>query len=179
MFIKAIVKFIMALNSNTRAGFVAAGVACGFLLALVPAGNLLWVALAILIAFTKANSAMFIVVALVLKPFMGLLSGPLDALGYAVLTLPPLQGLFTAMADAPIVPYTRFNNTIVMGGFVAGVALWLPVFAGARVLVGLYRKKLAPKIAESKFAKAFMKMPLVQALTAAFDKAARIKGALE
>ncbi len=39
MFIKWIAALIIAINANTRAGEIAAGAACGFLLALLPAGN--------------------------------------------------------------------------------------------------------------------------------------------
>ena len=45
MFIKKIARLIVALNSNVSRGQIAAGMATGLLLALVPSGNLLWIAL--------------------------------------------------------------------------------------------------------------------------------------
>jgi uncharacterized protein (TIGR03546 family) len=165
--IKPIVRAIVALNSNVKREQLAAGFACGLLFALLPAGNLLWLALFVATFFFKLNYAMQVLVALILSPLRLLLGGALDQLGWAILGAPGLQGFFTALYNAPIAPLTRFNNTIVMGGLVAGLALWLPVFFAMRAFVSLYRAKLAPKFLESKFYKAFQKLPLIGPLTKA------------
>jgi uncharacterized protein (TIGR03546 family) len=159
--IKPIVRAIVALNSNVKREQLAAGFACGLLFALLPAGNLLWFLLFFATFFFKVNYAMQLLVALLLSPLRLLVGSALDELGWAILNAPFLRGAFTALYNAPIAPLTRFNNTIVMGGLVAGLALWLPAFLGMRSFVSVYRAKLAPKFHESKFYKAFQKLPLV------------------
>ncbi|MBN1519131.1 MAG: TIGR03546 family protein [Spirochaetales bacterium] len=167
MFIKMIARLFATLNSNASRGQVAAGMASGLLLALVPAGNLLWIVLFLLIFFTKVHYGMTLLVSAVFKLVLPLLGGPLDALGWAVLTAPALKPLFTSLNALPVAPLTRFNNTLVMGGLVAGLALWLPAYFGFRILVGLYRERWAERIASSKLGKAIKKLPLVGSIAKA------------
>jgi len=84
----------------------------------------------------------------------------LDVLGYLVLSAPALAAAFTALQNAPVVPWTRFNDTVVMGGFVAAVVLWVPVFLAFIALVKVYRAKLRERIANSRIARAIAKVPL-------------------
>lgn len=176
--IKAIAKALVALNSNVRREQIAAGFASGVLLALVPAGNLLWIVLFLLLFLVKANYGVQILAMGTLKLLVPLLSPVLDALGWAVLNAPPLVSVFTTLYNLPVVPLTRFNNTIVAGGFVAGVVLWTPLFFALRALVPVYRTRLAPRIAGSAAYKAFLKLPPVKALAGALAKAANVSGAL-
>jgi uncharacterized protein (TIGR03546 family) len=165
--IKPIVRALVALNSNVKREQLAAGFACGLLFALLPAGNLLWLVLFVATFFFKINYAMQILAALLLSPLRFLFGPALDALGWAILNAPSLRAPFTALYNAPIAPLTRFNNTIVMGGLAAGLALWIPAFFAMRAFVSLYRAKLAPRIAESKLYKAFQKLPFVSSIAKA------------
>ncbi len=161
MLLKWIAKLVVAINSNSRPGEIGAGIACGIMLALIPVTNLLWVALFVLTLFWKINLAAELVIVLLFKLFVALFDPLLHSLGYAVLTAPALFGLLTALSNAPLTPLTRFNNTIVMGGFLAGIVLWVPCFLLFRRLVIVYRERLRDRIANSKAYKAFVKLPLV------------------
>jgi uncharacterized protein (TIGR03546 family) len=176
--LKAIAKALIALNSNVRREQIAAGFACGVLLALVPAGNLLWFVLFALIIFFKINFGMLFAALGIFKLLQAPLSPGLDALGWYILNLQALRPAFTALYNVPIAPLTRFNNTIVAGGFVAGVILWLPLYFAARSSVTVYRTRLAPKIAESKAYKTFVKLPLVRTIVKALSAANEAAGAL-
>jgi uncharacterized protein (TIGR03546 family) len=165
--VKGIVRLVVALNSKRGVGEIAGGAAFGLLLALVPAGNLLWAVLLLLTWFLKVNFAVEMLVAAALKLVLPLVDPLLDSLGYAVLTLRPLEGPFTALYNAPIAPLTRFNNTIVMGGLLAGIALWAPAYLLSRRLVGLYREKAKPRIEASAAYKWFRKLPLIESLARA------------
>ena len=162
--LKGIVKLVMALNSNKGTGEIAAGAAFGLLLALVPAGNLLWGALLLITWFLKVNFAVEMLVIAVLKLVLPLVDPLLDSLGHAVLTLPPLRGLFAALYNVPLVPFTRFNNSIVMGGLLAGIVLWVPACRGFESLVRVYREKAKPRIERSRLYKWFRKLPLIESL---------------
>jgi uncharacterized protein (TIGR03546 family) len=162
--IKGIARLIVALNANTRPGEIAAGAAFGLLLALVPGGNLLWSVLFILTFFLKINMAMELLLLGLLRLAAPLADSGLDALGYAVLSLAGLRGLFIWVQGLPFAPWTRFNDTVVMGGLLSGILLWVPVFLAVRLLVNLYRRKLREKIAASKLGKAIGRIPLLSAI---------------
>ena len=164
MFLKWIAKLIMAINANGRPGEIGAGIACGFALGLLPLNNLLWVALFVFTLFWKLNLGAEIASIILVKLIAPLFDPLIHGLGYALLTAPSLYGLFTALANAPLLPLTRFNNTIVMGSLAAGIVLWAPFFLLFSRLVVVYRKSVRDRIVNSKVYKAFVKLPLVSTL---------------
>jgi uncharacterized protein (TIGR03546 family) len=159
--LRGIVKLAVALNSNRGEGEVAAGVAFGLLLALIPAGNLLWLVLLLATLLLKVNLAVELLFLAVFKLAVPLVDPLLDRLGLAVLTAPALRPPYVALYNMPVVPFTRFNNSLVAGGFLAGIAAWLPVYLLFRALVRLYRSRIKDKIENSKLYKGFTKLPLV------------------
>jgi uncharacterized protein (TIGR03546 family) len=161
MLIRAIAKVLVAINSNQRAGEIASAVALGFLLALIPAGNLLWWFILILTLFLKINLAAELLSLALFKLIAPLFDGTLHEVGYSVLTTTFLQGLFTSFYNIPIIPFTRFNNSVVMGGLIVGLVLLVPLYLLFKWLVRLYRQRIRDRIANSKIVKAFQRLPIV------------------
>ena len=173
MLIRWILKLIRILNSRRGAGEVAGGIAFGLLLALIPAGglNLLWLGIFLITFFLKVNFAAELLFLGLFKLIAPLSDPLLDWGGYQLLTLAGLQNLYTWLYNRPVVPFTRFYNTLVMGGLALGVLLWTPAFFLFRSLVVLYREKLKAKLEGSRLVKALNKLPLVSALIRAVGKA--------
>jgi uncharacterized protein (TIGR03546 family) len=161
--IQQIAKCIVALNGNVKREQIAAGFAWGLLLALVPAG-VFWAALFLISFFLRHNHGSKLLVMVVCKLLMPLAAAPLDALGWAVLHLDGLQPLFTELYNMPFVPFTRFNNTLVAGGLVGGLVLWVPVFFSALGFVTLYRATLAPALRNLRLVKFIANIPFVSSL---------------
>ena len=158
--IKMIAKLIVALNSNTKKSQIAAGLAWGLLLGLVPAGNFFWIVLLLVSFFFNHHHGLkigFMALLLLLKP---LFAPAIDVLGWSILHIEALQPVFTDMYNMPFVPFTRFNNTLVAGGLVAGIVLFAPVYFVFLPVIHVYRNTLAPKIRNLKFVKAITKFPL-------------------
>lgn len=162
--IKALARLIVSLNANSRPAEIAAGAAFGVILALVPGGNLLWYAFFVLAFLVKINLAATFLVLGLGRLVVSLADPALDALGWLVLTLPALEPAFTAIARSPVAGWTRFNDTVVMGGLVAGIVLWAPVHLLFLFLVKLYRRRIRKRIASSRLAKAIAKVPFVATL---------------
>ena len=57
--------------------------------------------------------------------------------------------------------FTKFNNTVVMGSFLCGRVLYIPLYAFARLLVFVWRKYAADFIRNSKIFKVINKLPLI------------------
>jgi uncharacterized protein (TIGR03546 family) len=170
MFVKWIATLIVAVNANNRVGEIAAGVSCALLLALIPSGNLLWFALFFFTLLLKINLAGELLFLALFKLLAPLADGLLHRLGALVLTWPLLERGFTTAYNLPILPLSRFNNTVVMGGVVAGLLLWIPVFLLFRLLVILYRRSLRDKIAGSRLIKALGRVPLLATIANAVRK---------
>jgi len=161
---KGIAKLILALNGNVSKTQIAAGFAWGILLGLVPAGNAFWIVLFLFSFFFTHHHGAKIASLAVLKILCPLLAYKIDALGWYILHIDSLTGFFTRLYNMPFVPFTKFNNTLVMGGLAAGIILWLPVFFLFLAIIPFYRNKIGPKIRNSKIVKAIVKFPLLSAI---------------
>ena len=162
--IKQVAKLIIALNGNVKKSQIAAGIAWGLLLGLVPAGNFFWIVLFLVSFFFAHHHGSKIVGMLVIKLLSPLIAPAIDILGWQILHIDALQPLFTSMYNMPFVPFTKFNNTLVMGGLVGGAVLWLPFFFLFMALIPLYRNHVAAKIRNSKIVNRILKFPLLKML---------------
>ncbi len=174
MIIRLVAKLIALLNSNKRAAEVGAAVAFGFWIACVPATNLLFALLVLVVVLVKVNLGMAIVSSLGFSIFISALDPLAMRLGEAILRSPALTDLFTRFAAMPIVPWTRFNDTLVMGTLVGGAILFVPITLLAAMLVRLYRKHIHARIANSKLVKAFMATPFAQKVASALQGVRRV-----
>lgn len=168
--ISFIAKLFVALNSNSRPSELASGIAFGFWLALIPGGNLLWTALFIIAFLLKHNLAALLLSTGLFKIIIPLVDPLLDSFGAWILQIPALQDFFTSLYNIPLLPYSNFNNTIVMGGFTAGILCWIPIYFIFLSLVKVYRKKIAPKFADNKIVKALKKVPIISKISKAARK---------
>jgi uncharacterized protein (TIGR03546 family) len=167
--LKPIAKLILALNGNVKASQIAMGFSWGVFLGLVPMCAF-WIALFLISFFFRHNHGAKIFCMAIIKLISPLVVYPLDALGFFILTHSALQELFTTLYNMPFVPFTKFNNTLVMGGLVSGLVLWIPVFVLFMVLIPLYRNTVAPKIRDSKIVKKIAKFPLFSLIDKAISK---------
>jgi len=146
-YLKFIRDFVNILRAGQTPAQVAGGFALGTILGLSPMltlqGALVWlILLAIDVNFSAAG------VAMTFFAFFAWLLDPLfHWLGYQILVnAGPLKGLWTFLYNAPIAPLTRFNNTVVMGSFVAALLLFYPVYAGMKHFVVAYRTHIHSRL---------------------------------
>lgn len=160
--LKQIFSFLKLLNSDTGSNQIAAGVACGFILGMTPAFSLQTVFVIICLFFFRIQigaatlSAFFFM-------FPAYLLDPLfHSIGQKVLEIESLKETYTTLYNLPIVPWTRFYNTIVMGSGVVAILCFPIVFIVAKILIVKYREKVLEKIKQSKFWKAVKATSLYQ-----------------
>jgi len=150
--LKLLQSLIKTLHSEGTPGQVAAGVALGAALGLTPlvnAHNLLIAALILVLNVSIGGAllgwALFLPLGFLLDPLF-------DRLGrQLLLDTPALTPIWTSWFNSPVLPYTNFNNTIVLGSLVAWLALWLPIFFAARYGVARYRATLGERVRQSRF----------------------------
>ena len=150
--LKLVQSLIKTLHSEGTPGQVAAGIALGSVLGLTPLVNVhnLLIAALILVLNVSVGGAMlgwalFLPAGFLLDPLF-------DRIGrQLLLETPALEPLWTAWFNTPVLPYTNFNNTIVLGSVVTWLALALPIFFAARYGVARYRATLGERVRRSRF----------------------------
>ena len=151
LFLKLIQQLVKALNSDGTPGQVAAGIALGAVFGLTPLLNLHNLVLfGCALIFNVSMPGVFLGWTVAVP--VGFALDPLfDAVGSALLGAPALRGLWTALYNMPVVPFTNFNNSVVLGSFVVWVVLFLPLFFAARWGVTKYRATLLERLKKAKF----------------------------
>jgi uncharacterized protein (TIGR03546 family) len=169
-FIKPIAKLVALLNSNSKPQAVAAAVAFAFLLSLIPAGNALWVILFIITLICKLNWGFELV-------FIALFKGPvifldrfIEPVGWKLMNSAGVSSFLYRIEEIPGLIFLGLNNSLVIGGLIFGIILWVPVFLFSKLLVTLFREKISPAVARSKFVLAIKKAPVISKFLNAFQQ---------
>jgi len=154
LLLKQIFAFLKLLNSETGDIQIATGIAAGFILGMTPALSLQSLIVFVLLFFFRIQIGAAFLSAFFFA-FMAYLLDPIfDAAGRMILEMSALQGLFTTLYNMPIVPFTRFNNSVVMGSGVVAFLLSPLIYILALILVRKYRITVVARVKQTKLWKA-------------------------
>ncbi len=149
-----VVEFLARLISVLRAaatpGQIGAGFVLGMAMGFTPSTVISVLIVLVLIVFNvNITAALF---ASALCRVAAYLFDPLfHSLGYFLLAgISGLRPLWTLMYNTAFVPFTGFNNSVVMGGGAISLLLALPAYLGVRHGVIVYRERYDERVRNSK-----------------------------
>src|SRR5690606_4300063 len=154
LILKQLFAFIKLLNSDTGNISLAAGMTCGFILGMTPSLSLHSLLIFLILFFFRIQIGAALVTAFFFKFVAFLLDPIFHFVGSKVLEMESLSGFFTTLYNMPIIPYTRFNNSIVMGSAVVTFTLSPFVFIASQALIIKYRETVLARFKGTKFWKA-------------------------
>ncbi|MBX7231494.1 MAG: TIGR03546 family protein [Bdellovibrionales bacterium] len=154
LILKQIFALIKLLNSETGSNQIATGVACGFILGMTPSFSLQTLLVFLCLFIFRIQMGAAFLCAFFFKFVAYLLDPTFDQIGSIVLESEALKPLFTTLYNWPIIPLTRFNNTIVMGSAVITTLLSPLIFMLSRILIFKYRSLIVARLQSTKFWKA-------------------------
>jgi uncharacterized protein (TIGR03546 family) len=126
--LKPLRQFAGALLGNDSPRQLAAGVTLGMMLGLVPKGNLIAVALGVLLFGLKVNRSAGLAAAMLFTLIGSFTDEFTHKLGKNVLETPWLQSTYAAIYDLPLGPWIGFNNTVVIGSLLLAIYLAYPCY---------------------------------------------------
>lgn len=147
-------KIIKILHSNDSPSQIAWGVVLGSFMGLAPFLCLHKLVILLMILLLNVNMGAAFLSVLIFS-LIGVLTDPLaNLIGYQLLVRSPgLTGMWTSLYNAPLVPFTKFNNTIVLGSFLLNIIFILPLLIFTEKFTVYYRKNLAQKVEKWKIMK--------------------------
>jgi len=154
LLLKQLFAFIKLLNSDTGNISIAAGMTCGFILGMTPTLSLHSLIVFIILFLFRIQIGAALVTAFFFKFAAFLLDPVFHSIGSKVLVMESLQGFFTTLYNMPIIPFTRFNNSIVMGSAVVTFALSPVVFILSQIFIVKYREVVVARFRSTKLWKA-------------------------
>ena len=146
LIIKMIIKLIGILNKDASPREIAGGMALGFIAGMTPLASLHTLVVLFLMVVLRVNITAGIFAIGVFSGVAYLLDPLSNKIGYALLTLPGLKGIWTSLYNMPVINWSRFNNTLTLGSLVLSLVLFYPVLVFLRWAVVRYREKVMPAI---------------------------------
>ena len=128
-------RVVAVLVANDSNGQIAAGVAIGVVLGLLPKATLLALLFGVLLAALRVNRAAGLAAAGLTAYVAPSIDSFTHALGEKVLTAPSLQPLLAWCYDAPLGPWIGFHNTIGCGSLLLGMYLTYPAYVTTKAAV--------------------------------------------
>lgn len=146
-FITKFYSLIQALHSKDSPRQIALGFAIGTLAGWAPF-NVLYSGFILFLLYMLNVNMGFGLLGTLIASILAFLLDPLAGLlGHWVLTdVPFLQPVWTFLFNVPIVPYTRFNNTVMLGSVLIALILFAPIYFGVRFGVKRYRASWHDKV---------------------------------
>lgn len=142
-----------ALTAEDAPRQLALGFAFGLVVGLAPKGNLTAIALMTILCAVRVNLAAGMLSAFVFS-WVGVLTDPLThKVGLWLLEAEMLTPMWTAFYNMPVVPWTAFNNTVVLGSLVVGLIFAWPLYRAVLPLFEKYTPVLQERLRRLKVAK--------------------------
>jgi len=137
-----ITKLIKAFNSDVAPAQISLGIAFAMIVGLTPLWSLHNLLVLFLVMILRVNGPAFLA-GIPLFALLGYLLDPLfHKLGYFLLKLESLNGLWVMMYNSTLWRIENFNNTIVAGSLVFSVVLFVPVYFTGVWVINNYRTRL-------------------------------------
>lgn len=134
-----ITKLIKAFNSDVAPEQISLGIAFAMIVGFTPLWSLHNLLVLLLVMVLRVNGAAFMA-GFALFSLVGYLLDPLfHRLGYFLLKLDALNGLWVMLYNSTLWRIENFNNTIVMGSLVFSMVFFVPVYLGSIWLINNYR----------------------------------------
>lgn len=153
--LKQFFDLIKLLHSEQGTKSIAWGVAMGFILGMTPALSLQSILVFLLLFVFRIQIGAAFVTAFFFKFIAFFLDPVFNTIGSNVLEIESLKPVFTQLYNMPILPLTRFYNSIVMGSGVVSILLVPLVYFAAKKGVDKYRASVVVKVQNTKLWKLF------------------------
>ena len=156
---------LKALITEATPNQLAWGFALGVLIGLVPKGNLIAISLGIILAASRANLGVAAATILACSFLSPMLDPASDVVGGWLLSHPDLQSMWTSLYNKPLMPWTDFNNTVVLGSLTIGVLALYPLYRISHLAFDRYVERVSNWAKKFWLVRVLMGLEVVDRLT--------------
>ncbi|MDR4494817.1 MAG: TIGR03546 family protein [Nitrospirales bacterium] len=160
--IKLLAKLLRVLHSETEPAQISLGLCFAMVAGLTPLLSLHNLLVLLLVCVLRVNVSAFLLGLAVFTGIAYMLDPLFHQIGFAVLTAPALEGLWTALYQSVWWRLEHFNNSIVMGSLVFSVMLFVPVLLLANLLIRRYRQHVLAWVQKTRIMQMFKASKLYQ-----------------
>lgn len=155
LLIKQLINFIRLLHSEDGTQQLAWGLTLGVFLGFSPFFSLQTFFVFLIVLVFKVQFGAATLSAFFFKMIAFLIDPLADLIGKYTLESESLRSTWTTLYNLPVIPYTRFNNSIIMGSFILALGLSPFLYFGFKILIQKYRTHVVHVFEQSRAWKAF------------------------
>ncbi|ALO35700.1 hypothetical protein CMT41_13975 [Colwellia sp. MT41] len=132
-------KLFHALNSDSSIRQIALAIALGFVVGLSPILTLHNIVIIFFVLLIRVHLGSFMLAVGIFSGMSYLLSPVIVLVGESLLTQPALTDFFTSIYQLSLFKLAHWHHTYILGAFVLGLVLCVPVYFISKVLIEKYR----------------------------------------
>lgn len=148
--VKLLLKILKVLNSETDPAQISLGLCFALISGISPLLSLHNLIVLLLVLVLRVNLSMFLVGTFFFSGIAYIFDPLISRVGYAALTTEGLAGFWTTLYNIPVFRADNFNNSIVMGGLIISLLLFIPCYFIFNTLIIKYRKHILAWVQKSK-----------------------------
>ena len=153
--LKLMAEFLKILNSETEPRQISLAVCFALIMGITPLTSLHNLLVLFLVLTLRVNIATFLLMLPLIAGVGYILDPVLHQIGMSALTIKSLEDTWTSLYNNPVFRFARFNNTLVMGGVIFSIVMFVPCFFLSNYLVQRYRDKFLAWVEKTKLMKLF------------------------
>ena len=153
-------KFLKLIHSESSTFQLSGGFVLGMFIGFTPLFTLFQCVYWICVIMVRINLGAILLSAAVFGAFANSLSHSFGAIGLLSLRNDSLAPLWTLLYNAPIIPYTKFYNSVVMGGIIISAVLSVPLYVLSTLLINRYRQVVIKRFKATWLFRAWMSSKL-------------------
>lgn len=154
LLLKQLISLIKLLHSDTGQNQIAAGLTFGLFLGFAPFLSIQTILVLFISFIFRVQLGAAFISAFFFKFIAYLLDPVADPIGRMLLESESLRPIWVSLYNIPLLPMTRFNNSINMGSFAISLLLCPILFFVFRNLIMKYQNTIVRKVESSKYWKA-------------------------
>ena len=171
-------KLFHALNSDSSIRQIALAIALGFIVGLSPLLTLHNIVILFFVLLIRIHLGSFILAVGVFSGISYLLSPLIVQVGESILTSPALTETFTMLYQVDLFKLAHWHHTYILGAWVLGVVLCIPIYFISKVLIEKYRTHVMAFFEKFRIVQALKASKFYRLYTSFAGESAFSKGAL-
>jgi len=171
-------KLFHALNSDSSIRQIALAIALGFIVGLSPLLTLHNIVILFFVLLIRIHLGSFILAVGVFSGISYLLSPLIVQVGESILTSPALAETFTMLYQVDLFKLAHWHHTYILGAWVLGVVLCIPIYFISKVLIEKYRTHVMAFFEKFRIVQALKASKFYRLYTSFAGESAFSKGAL-
>jgi uncharacterized protein (TIGR03546 family) len=140
--IRSVLKLVKTLNSDAHPAQISLAFCFAMIVGFTPFWSFHNLLILIIVLLFRIHVGSFILGVIIFSALAVVFDPLFHRFGLLLLTWPPAVGFWTLLYNIPVLKFDQINNTVVAGGWMSALILFVPLFFVLKKLINKYREQI-------------------------------------